>query len=58
MAHHQLGQREKARAALARLRQSLDQPRGTKDAETLGLVHEAEALIPLDPAFPADPFAR
>jgi hypothetical protein len=45
MAHHQLGQREKARAALARLRQSLDQPRGTKDAETLGLVHEAQALI-------------
>jgi predicted NACHT family NTPase len=45
MAHHQLGQREKARAALARLRQSLDQPRGTQAAETLGLVHEAQALI-------------
>jgi WD40 repeat protein len=45
MAHHQLGQREKARAALARLRQSLDQPRATKDAETLGLADEAQALI-------------
>jgi hypothetical protein len=45
MAHHQLGQPEKARTALARLRQGLDQPRGTEDAETLGLVHEAEALI-------------
>jgi Flp pilus assembly protein TadD len=45
MAHHRLGQREQARAALARLGQSLDQPRGSKDAETLGLVHEAQALI-------------
>jgi cytochrome c-type biogenesis protein CcmH/NrfG len=50
MAHHQLGQREKARAALARLRQSLDHPRETKDAETLGLVHEAQALIALQVA--------
>jgi hypothetical protein len=45
MAHHRLGQREQARADLARLREILDQPRGTKDAETLGLVHEAQALV-------------
>lgn len=45
MAHHQLGQEEQARAVLARLRQILDQPRGTKDAETLDLVHEAQALL-------------
>lgn len=45
MAHHQLGQREKARSALARLQPSLDRPHGTKDAETLDLVHEARALI-------------
>jgi cytochrome c-type biogenesis protein CcmH/NrfG len=45
MAHHHLGQHDQARADLARLREILDQPRGTKDAETLGLVHEAQALI-------------
>jgi WD40 repeat protein len=42
MAHHRLGEEEQARAVLARL---LDRPHGTKDAETLGLVHEAQALI-------------
>jgi hypothetical protein len=45
MAHHRLGQREQAWAVLARLREILDQPRGTKDAETLGVVQEAQALI-------------
>ena len=45
MAHHRLGQREQARAVLARLREVLDQPRWAKDAETLDLMHEAEALI-------------
>jgi WD40 repeat protein/serine/threonine protein kinase len=44
-AHHQLGQHERARAALARLRQLLDQPRWAKDAEARDLVHEAETLI-------------
>ena len=58
MAHHQLGQREQAQSDLARLRQILDQPRWAKDAETLDLAHEAEALIAHDPNFPADPFAR
>jgi WD40 repeat protein len=45
MAHHRLGQREQARAALVRLREALDQPRGMKDTETLDLMHEAQALI-------------
>ena len=45
MAHHPLGQHEQARAVLARLREILEQPHGTKDAETLDLVHEAHALV-------------
>ena len=45
MAHHQLGQQEQARAALARLRALFDQPHWAKDAEALDLLHEAEALI-------------
>ena len=45
MSHHQLGHQEQARAVLARLRQLPDQPPAAKDAETLGLVNEAEALI-------------
>jgi hypothetical protein len=44
MAHHRLGQREQTRAAVARLREVLDQTRWTKDAEALGLGQEAEAL--------------
>ena len=58
MAHHQLGQEEQARRVFARMLEILDQPRWAKDSETLDLVHEAEALIPHDPIFPADPFAR
>jgi WD40 repeat protein len=58
MAHHRLGEEEQARAVLARLLEIPDQPRGTNDADSLGLVHEAEALIPHDPVFPADPFVR
>jgi eukaryotic-like serine/threonine-protein kinase len=45
MAHYQLDQREQARADLACLRELLDQPRWAKDAETLDLVHEAQALV-------------
>jgi Tol biopolymer transport system component len=45
MAHHRLGQQEQARADLARLREALNQPRWAKGAETLDLVHEAQALI-------------
>jgi WD40 repeat protein len=58
MTHHQLGQEEQARAVLARLRQGLDQARGTKDAEVPDLAHEAETLIHPEPVFPIDPFAR
>jgi tetratricopeptide (TPR) repeat protein len=58
MAHHRLGQQEQARAILARLRAILHQPRWAKDAEAFDLMHEAEGLIPHDPIFPADPFAR
>jgi WD40 repeat protein len=45
MAHHRLGQREQARAVLARLQEVLDQSRWAKDAEALDLMHEAQALI-------------
>ena len=45
MAHHRLGQREQARADLARLRKLLDRPHRTQEAETLDLMHEAQALI-------------
>jgi dipeptidyl aminopeptidase/acylaminoacyl peptidase len=45
MAHHRLGQYEQARAVLAHLRELVDQPRWAKDAETLDLMHEAQALI-------------
>jgi hypothetical protein len=45
MAHHRLGQREQACADLARLGKRLDQPRWARDPETLGLAHEAQALI-------------
>jgi tetratricopeptide (TPR) repeat protein len=45
MAHHQFGQREQARAGLARLRELLDQPRWAKDAETLDLMHEVQEFI-------------
>jgi hypothetical protein len=58
MAHRQLGEREQARTVLARLLKIPDQPGGTTNADSLDLVHEAEALIPHDPAIPTDPFAR
>jgi WD40 repeat protein len=45
MAHHRLGQQAQARAVLVRVREVLDHPRVTTDAETLDLMHEAEALI-------------
>jgi Tol biopolymer transport system component len=45
MAHHQLGQREQARAVLGRLRALFDQPHPMKDPEAIDLMHEAEALI-------------
>ncbi len=45
LAHHRLGQHEQAKADLARLREVLNQPRWSKDAEALDLMHEAQALI-------------
>jgi tetratricopeptide (TPR) repeat protein len=45
MAHHQLRHREQALAKLARLREVVNQPRWEKDAETLCLMREAEALV-------------
>jgi tetratricopeptide (TPR) repeat protein len=50
MAHHRLGQREQARAIFARLREVLNQLRWAKDAESLDLMHEAEALIAMPEA--------
>jgi len=44
MAQYQLGQRQQAQTDVARLRELLNQPRWAKDAENLGLRHEAEAL--------------
>jgi tetratricopeptide (TPR) repeat protein len=58
MAQHRLMQHEQARAVLARLREIVDRPGGTTNADSLDLVHEAEALIPHDSAFPTDPFAH
>jgi hypothetical protein len=45
MAHHRLGQPKQARAILARLGETLHQPRWAKDAETLDLGQEAQALV-------------
>jgi hypothetical protein len=47
MAYHRLGQHERARAFLVRLRQLVDEPLRAKDADALGLMHEAEALVGL-----------
>jgi hypothetical protein len=45
MTRYRLGQEEQARAALARLRQAVQQPRQARDGEVDGLVREAESLI-------------
>jgi tetratricopeptide (TPR) repeat protein len=45
MAHQQLGHKEQARAALARLRAVMKQPAWEKNAEDQGFLHEAEGLI-------------
>jgi WD40 repeat protein/serine/threonine protein kinase len=45
MAQHQLGQKEQARATLARLRQAPKRPQGAKNAEAQGFLREAAALI-------------
>jgi hypothetical protein len=45
MAHQQLGHKEQAQAALARLRALLKEPAREKNAEAQGFLHEAERLI-------------
>jgi WD40 repeat protein len=57
LARHRLGQFEKARDALARLREVMKDARLAADPECQAFLREAEA-IELDRAFPADPFAR
>jgi hypothetical protein len=58
MAYQRLDQFDRAKATLARLRQSLEHPRWSRNEFYRAMLKEAEALIELDPAFPADPFAR
>jgi hypothetical protein len=58
MAHHRLGHDSAAREALGRLRAAMKQSRSIEDRESKGFLREAETLIELGPAFPADPFAR
>src|SRR5262249_2091159 len=59
LAQHGLGQPEAARRTLAQLRAALKAaPSKIADPrEAAASLREAEALIQLDPAFPADPFA-
>jgi WD40 repeat protein len=56
MAQHRLGQTEKARAALSRLRETMKKTQWAHDQESQDFLHEAEVLE-LDLDFPADPFA-
>jgi uncharacterized protein HemY len=57
MAQQRLGQVEQARRTLAQLRAAVKAPSGISDPEGAAFLREAEVLIELDPAFPADPFA-
>jgi WD40 repeat protein len=45
MAHHQLGQKPKAQAALDRLRETMKQPRWARDPEARAFLQEAELLL-------------
>jgi hypothetical protein len=58
MAQHRLGRTQAARQTLAQLRAAVKAPPEITDfAENAAFLREAEAVIELDPAFPADPFA-
>jgi len=58
MAQQRLGQPDAARRSLAQLRTTMKSPGANFDAaESAAFLREAEALIELDPMFPADPFA-
>src|SRR5262249_13247121 len=48
MAQHRLGEKEEAKATLARLRQVMRQERWAKDAEAQDLLREAEAVMAAD----------
>jgi hypothetical protein len=57
MAQQRLGEVEAARQTITRLRAVVKAPaRGANTEEDAAFLHEAEALIELDPAFPANPF--
>jgi hypothetical protein len=56
LAQHRLGQSEKARDTLARLRQVMKDPHHAGNREAHAFLREAET-IELDRVFPADPFA-
>jgi hypothetical protein len=58
MSQQRLGDSDAARQTLAQLRAALKAPGPNLDfAENAAFLCEAEAVIELDPAFPADPFA-
>ncbi len=56
LAQHRLGQTEKARDTLRRLRETMKKPERAKNQESQGFLREAET-IEQDLVFPADPFA-
>jgi hypothetical protein len=56
LAQHRLGQSEKARTTLGRLREVIKGRTLARDPEAQAVLHEAET-IELDRVFPADPFA-
>ena len=57
LAQHRLGQSEKARDTLGRLREVMRDPQRAGNQEAQAFLREAET-IELDRVFPADPFAR
>jgi tetratricopeptide (TPR) repeat protein len=60
MTQYRLGQHDVARQMLERLRALMKGPPQARNQspDNRGLLREAEAVIELDPSFPADPFAR
>ena len=52
MAQHQLGQREKARAVLARVQEVMKDEQRAKNPDALSLLREAAELIEGKPAQP------
>ncbi|HMC66431.1 MAG TPA: hypothetical protein VKI65_15965 [Gemmataceae bacterium] len=52
MTHHQLGQKDQAAAALARLREAMKKPEWATNEEAKDFLQEAEALIESKPTKP------